>query len=46
MRRIGAALRPIIATIINVLTLPFRVLFRLLRPSGRSGTSARSRRDA
>ncbi|MFC6879529.1 MULTISPECIES: LPFR motif small protein [Actinomadura] len=48
MRRITAALRSIIATIVNVVTLPFRVLLQLLTPSGRAGrrTSRRTRRAA
>jgi hypothetical protein len=41
MRRIVDALQAIIATVVNVLTLPFRVLFRLLSPSRRSGQSRR-----
>ncbi|MEU8799844.1 LPFR motif small protein [Spirillospora sp. NPDC048819] len=44
MRRISAALSAIIGTIISVVTLPFRVLQRLLTPS--RGRSARSRRRA
>lgn len=35
MRRISAALRAIVATIINILTLPFRVIARLLTPPSR-----------
>lgn len=42
MRRIGAVLSAIIGTIISIVTLPFRVLQRLLTP-GR-GRSARARR--
>ncbi|MGP4024923.1 LPFR motif small protein [Actinomadura sp. 3N407] len=44
MRRISAALSAIIGTIISVVTLPFRVLQRLLTPT--RGRSARSRRRA
>ncbi|WP_433327792.1 LPFR motif small protein [Spirillospora sp. CA-294931] len=36
MRRISAALQAIISTIINVITLPFRVLARLLSPRRRT----------
>jgi hypothetical protein len=41
MRRISAALQAIIGTIVNVITLPFRVLANLLSPSRR-----RTRRGA
>ncbi|WP_264159306.1 LPFR motif small protein [Actinomadura rudentiformis] len=41
MRRISAALQAIISTLVNVITLPFRVLASLLSPSRR-----RSRRRA
>jgi hypothetical protein len=43
MRRIIDALQAIIATVVNVLTLPFRVLFRLLSPSRRKGAEPRRR---
>ncbi|MBA9003969.1 LPFR motif small protein [Thermomonospora cellulosilytica] len=33
MRRISAAVRMILSTLINVVTLPFRVIARLLSPS-------------
>ncbi|WP_372442894.1 LPFR motif small protein [Actinomadura barringtoniae] len=35
MRRITGALSAIVSTVLNVLTLPFRVLGRLLAPSRR-----------
>ncbi|MBT2209998.1 MULTISPECIES: LPFR motif small protein [Actinomadura] len=42
MRRITAALNAIIGTIISVVTLPFRVLGRLLTPSrGRPARKSR-----
>ncbi|MFG2085944.1 MULTISPECIES: LPFR motif small protein [unclassified Spirillospora] len=42
MRRISAALSAIIGTIISIVTLPFRVLQRLLTPArGRPGRSRR-----
>ncbi|GAA4064079.1 LPFR motif small protein [Actinomadura miaoliensis] len=42
MRRISAALQAIIATVINVITLPFRVIARLLTPSrGRPASAGR-----
>jgi hypothetical protein len=44
MRRISAALSAIIGTIVSIVTLPFRVLQRLLTPS--RGRSARTRRRA
>jgi hypothetical protein len=44
MRRISAALRAIIATVVNVLTLPLRVIARLLGPSHRGRTRTRTRR--
>jgi hypothetical protein len=46
--RIIAALRAVVATVANVLTLPFRVLARLLGVSqkGRPRTSRRSNRQA
>lgn len=37
MRRLSAAVRMIVNTLVNVVTLPFRVLARLLSPSRRSG---------
>lgn len=40
MNRIASALRAIVSTIVNVITLPFRVLARLLGGGGRT----RSRR--
>ncbi|HEU5028188.1 MULTISPECIES: LPFR motif small protein [Actinomadura] len=43
MRRITAALSAIIGTIVDIVTLPFRVLARLLTPS-RGGRPARTRR--
>lgn len=43
MRRIRAALSAVIGTIVNIVTLPFRVLQRLLTPSR---GKARSRRRA
>jgi hypothetical protein len=46
MRRISGALQAIISTVVNVLTLPFRVLGRLLSPSRRSGASSRRRTAA
>lgn len=46
MRRIIGALQAIIATVINVLTLPFRVLARLLSPSRKSGSGGSRRRAA
>ncbi|MEO3823811.1 LPFR motif small protein [Actinomadura sp. B10D3] len=44
MRRISAALSAIIGTIVSIVTLPFRVLQRLLTPS--RGRPARTRRKA
>ncbi|WP_157433259.1 LPFR motif small protein [Actinomadura rifamycini] len=44
MRRISAALNAVIGTIVSIVTLPFRVLQRLLAPSHRR--SARTRRRA
>jgi hypothetical protein len=44
MRRLSAALRTIIATITNVITLPFRVIARLLGSSRRGEPQTRSRR--
>jgi hypothetical protein len=44
MRRISAALRAIIATVISIITLPFRVLARLLGPSHRGRPRTRRRR--
>lgn len=41
MRRIMGALSAIMATVVNVLTLPFRVLIRLLSPSRRRETPRR-----
>ncbi|MFV2179504.1 LPFR motif small protein [Actinomadura sp. LOL_016] len=43
MRRISAALNAIIGTIITVVTLPFRVLQRLLSPSHRRSSRPRRR---
>jgi hypothetical protein len=43
MRRIIDALATIMATIVNIITLPFRVLIRLLSPSRRR-TEPRRRR--
>ncbi|MFB4297404.1 LPFR motif small protein [Actinomadura sp. NTSP31] len=42
MRRISAALSAIVGTVVNIVTLPFRVLGRLLTPS-RGGRPARTR---
>ncbi|WP_165966503.1 LPFR motif small protein [Actinomadura sp. 7K507] len=42
MRRISAALSAIIGTIVSIVTLPLRVLQRLLTPS--RGRSTRTRR--
>ena len=44
MRRITAALQAVIATIVNVITLPFRVLARLLGGGGGGGTGRSTRR--
>ncbi|MEV4678034.1 MULTISPECIES: LPFR motif small protein [Actinomadura] len=38
MRRISAALSAIIGTIVSIVTLPFRVLQRLLTPGRRTRT--------
>ncbi|QXJ25539.1 hypothetical protein AGRA3207_007047 [Actinomadura graeca] len=47
MRRITAALSAVIGTIISVVTLPFRVLGRILSPGrGRPARSRTSRRRA
>ncbi|HEY7487268.1 MAG TPA: LPFR motif small protein [Streptosporangiaceae bacterium] len=46
MRRISAALRAIVATIVNVITLPFRVLARLFGSSRRRPASTRRRTAA
>ncbi|WP_157609931.1 LPFR motif small protein [Spirillospora albida] len=47
MRRITAALNAVIGTLINVITLPFRVLGRLLTPSrGRPARNRATRRRA
>ncbi|WP_165975962.1 LPFR motif small protein [Actinomadura rubrisoli] len=46
MRRISAALSAIIGTIVNVVTLPFRVLGRLLTPSRGRPARSRTRRRA
>jgi hypothetical protein len=46
MRRIRAALRAIIATIVSVITLPLRVLARLLGPSRRGRARSRRRTTA
>jgi hypothetical protein len=43
MRRIMDVLVTILATIVNVLTLPFRVLIRLLTPSRRRTAAPRRR---
>ncbi|MFC5747766.1 LPFR motif small protein [Actinomadura rugatobispora] len=43
MRRIAAALQAVIATIVNVITLPFRVLSRLIGGGG-AAPARRSRR--
>jgi hypothetical protein len=43
MRRISAALRAIVATVMSILTLPFRVIARLLGPSHRGRTRTRRR---
>ncbi|MFA1548217.1 LPFR motif small protein [Actinomadura chokoriensis] len=43
MRRISAAFSAIIGTIVSIVTLPIRVLQRLLTPS-RGGRTARTRR--
>lgn len=43
--RIGGALSAVVSTIINVLTLPFRVLGKLLSGRGRGG-GRNSRRSA
>ncbi|MFD0688587.1 LPFR motif small protein [Actinomadura fibrosa] len=41
MRRISAALSAVVGTIVNVVTLPFRVLGKLVTPSrGRPARSA------
>ncbi|MFB4307549.1 LPFR motif small protein [Actinomadura sp. GTD37] len=42
MRRISAALSAVIGTIVTIVTLPFRVLQRLLTPS--RGRTTRARR--
>jgi hypothetical protein len=46
MRRIIDALATIMATIVDIVTLPFRVLIRLLTPSRRRGAEPRRRRAA
>lgn len=46
MRRIIDVLATIMATVVNVLTLPFRVLIRLLSPSRRRDPGPRRRRSA
>jgi hypothetical protein len=46
MRRIIDVLATIMATIVNVLTLPFRVLIRLLSPPRRRAASSPRRRRA
>lgn len=46
MRRIIDALATIMATIVNVVTLPFRVLIRLLTPSRRRAGASPRRRGA
>jgi hypothetical protein len=46
MRRIIDVLATIMATVVNVLTLPFRVLIRLLSPSRRRAAAPPRRRRA
>ena len=46
MRRIIDALATIMATIVDVVTLPFRVLIRLLSPSRRRAAAGLRRRRA
>ncbi|HEU5160935.1 MAG TPA: LPFR motif small protein [Streptosporangiaceae bacterium] len=43
MRRITDVLAAIMSTIVDVITLPFRVLIRLLSPGRRRGTAPRRR---
>jgi hypothetical protein len=43
MRRIIGVLATIMATVVNILTLPFRVLIRLLAPSRRRSAEPRRR---